>query len=562
MINETPKNQHNGLENEKTASKKIYGIFIVVGGILLAIVLCLSLISFSSGDDENSKKENETNKLFSLLNGESANNNEVFNDLESNPEAEFSELNNMDNGMQNLLNSVGKNSNNDNGDCLDCQTQKKLKEQLNQCLIQCGNNADCKLQCINTYQKALDDYAQFNKLTTKEQALAELKQKLENCLKTCNGDKDCEAKCVEEYKKALIELERQEAFGENLIDSVIDGKNFEAQSGNGNQTLNSLNGIHNNNIEQNVDEKQNWWLTKDGFVKPRIIKGASVGILTAKPSGNDEKDKQKPLTQDEMEQKTLQALNKMIDNAQNIDYKAIMAANAEYINPIDAAANGINADVAYRQQSEFKGDTYLPTAATFSQFNQSLLMPKGTYIPCSLQTKIISELKGQIGCVVANDIYSANGQALLIEKGSFINGSYTNADVNDGSTRLYVVWSEIRTPNNVIIPVDSGASDPLGGSGIAGERDNHYLERFGAAILLSVIDGTIKSLGSFVNAQIAPNQQIYNPQQATQLANTALRQTINIKPTIYRNHGDLVGVYVNKDIDFSRVYQLRLKSEK
>lgn len=570
MENKTPKNEYNGLENEKGASKKIYAIFVGIGGVLLALVLLLSLISFGGDDGENSKNENEANKLFSLLtSGESGDGKEVFSELETNPDSEFGEAKSMDSDMQKLLDSVGSVSNQNNSDdseCLDCQTQKKLKEQLKQCIAQCGDDPNCKLKCIESYQQALDDYARFNGLSSKERALAQLKEQLEKCIATCNGDKACETKCVEEYEKALAELEKRSEFGElgdDLISSVANGQNFQGQIGQNGTTLNTLN--TQNNSSSSTEEQQSWWLTKDGFVKPRIIKGASVGVITAKPSENSDKDKQKPLTQEEMQQKTLQALNKMIDNAQNIDYKAILAANAETMeemNPIDKAAMGINPDVAYRQQSEFKGDTFLPSAASFSSFNQSLLMPKGTYIPCSLQTRIVSELKGQIGCIVATDIYSANGQTLLIEKGSFINGSYTNADVNDGSTRLYVVWSEIRTPHNVIIPVESGASDPLGGSGIEGDRDNHYLERFGASILLSVIDGTMKSLGSFVNAAIAPNQQIYNPQQSAQLANTALRQTINIKPTIYRNHGDLVGVYVNKDIDFSRVYQLRLRREK
>lgn len=569
MANETPKNEHNHLENEKIGSKKIYAIFIIIGGVLMALVLSLSLISFGGGDSENTKSESEANELFALLSGESGDDKEAFGELESNPDAEFSEANGIDGDTQKLLDSVGKESYsnqnpNDYGDCLDCQTQKKLKQQLKQCVEQCGDDANCKLKCVETYQQALDDYANLNNPLSKK--MAELKEKLQSCLATCNGDKDCEQKCIKEYEAAVAELERMSEFGElsdDLISSVSNGQNFQGQLGQNGATLGTLGTLGKaNDSADSKEQEQPWWLSKDGFVKPRIIKGASAGMITAKPSENSEKDKQKPLTQEEMEQKTLQALNKMIDNAQNVDYKAIMAANMEMMeamNPIDKAAMGMNSDTAYRQQSEFKGDTFLPTAATFSSFNQSLLMPKGTYIPCSLQTRIVSELKGQIGCIVATDIYSANGQTLLIEKGSFINGSYTNADVNDGTTRLYVVWSEIRTPHNVIIPVESGASDPLGGSGIAGDRDNHYLERFGAAILLSVIDGTIKSLGQFVNAQIAPNTQMFNPQQANQLANTALRQTINIKPTIYRNHGDLVGVYVNKDIDFSRVYQLQLR---
>jgi len=41
------------------------------------------------------------------------------------------------------------------------------------------------------------------------------------------------------------------------------------------------------------------------------------------------------------------------------------------------------------------------------------------------------------------------------------------------------------------------------------------------------------------------------------MANTALSQFINIKPTFYKNHGDVVGMYVEKDLDFSKVYRLK-----
>lgn len=360
---------------------------------------------------------------------------------------------------------------------------------------------------------------------------------------------------VESNDKGLLSdlgLDNNKQKNDDLLDSVKNNETFEPQL-----TFNDNFG------NETKKEQQPWWLTKDGFIKPRIIKGTSVGVISprggeaAKEANDKQKEKLDPV---EMEQKTLQALNSMIEQTKNIDYNALMTANAEA--QAAAGISGFGESTDYRQNTDFKGEVYQPTSAYFSNFDQSLLLPKNTYIPCSLQTKIVSELKGSIGCIVASDIYSANGQTLLIEKGSQISGSYTNADVTDGSSRLYVIWSEIRTPNNIVIPVDSGGTDPLGGAGIEGERNNHYVTRFGAAILLSIIDGTIKSLGQYVNAQIAPNTQMYSPMQANQLANTALRQTINIKPTIYRNHGDLVGVYVNKDIDFSKVYQLRLRREK
>ena len=47
-----------------------------------------------------------------------------------------------------------------------------------------------------------------------------------------------------------------------------------------------------------------------------------------------------------------------------------------------------------------------------------------------------------------------------------------------------------------------------------------------------------------------------------QMANTALEEFIKIKPVLYRNQGDIVGVYVNRDIDFSKVYKLSIGRRK
>ena len=46
---------------------------------------------------------------------------------------------------------------------------------------------------------------------------------------------------------------------------------------------------------------------------------------------------------------------------------------------------------------------------------------------------------------------------------------------------------------------------------------------------------------------------------ASNIASIALEKFINIKPTVYKQHGDLVGVYVNRDVDFSKVYKITKK---
>ncbi|OCS32897.1 type IV secretion system protein VirB10 (plasmid) [Campylobacter fetus] len=213
---------------------------------------------------------------------------------------------------------------------------------------------------------------------------------------------------------------------------------------------------------------------------------------------------------------------------------------------------------------EYENGVFTPKSAKIGSFDPNLYLSKGTYIGCSLDTKLVSTIKGGISCTVSENVYSTNGVTLLIEKGSKITGYFNSGQMNDGMDRIFVVWNEIRTPNNIIIPVSSGASDELGGTGIPGYVDHHWLERFGASILLSVIDDALNVAlngrsGSRRNSNVDYTE---NTRETTrQMANTALEKFINIQPTLYKNHGDLVGVYVNRDIDFSKVYKLKVRKK-
>ena len=222
-------------------------------------------------------------------------------------------------------------------------------------------------------------------------------------------------------------------------------------------------------------------------------------------------------------------------------------------------AGALQGNNSLQSGGDFVGEVFTPTAAKLSEFNQNLLLPKGTYIGCALRTRLVSSIKGGIACIVSNDVYSANGNTLLIEKGSTITGTFNSGQLDDGMDRLFVIWQEIRTPNNIIIPVYSGATDELGASGMQGWVDHHYLKRFGSAILLSMIDDAMAILADRMSRN-NNNNNYYNYTENTRdnvsnIADTALKKMIDIKPTLYKNQGDLVGVYVNRDIDFSKVYK-------
>lgn len=200
--------------------------------------------------------------------------------------------------------------------------------------------------------------------------------------------------------------------------------------------------------------------------------------------------------------------------------------------------------------------TFEASSARKGIFNPNLLLEQGTYIPCALRGRVISNVSGQLSCTITENVYSSNGNVLLIDKGSRVNGYYQGGSVNHGSNQLFVVWQEVRTPDNLVIPLNSGSTDELGANGLNGWVDNHFWERFSNAIFLSMIlDGNNILLSKMTNT--AQKNSENTREAGKEIATTVLEQMGDIKPTLYKNQGDKIGIFVARDVDFSSVYKLR-----
>jgi type IV secretion system protein VirB10 len=191
--------------------------------------------------------------------------------------------------------------------------------------------------------------------------------------------------------------------------------------------------------------------------------------------------------------------------------------------------------------------------------NRSLTLPKGTAFTCALKTKVISAVSGLVGCQVQRNVFSDDGRVLLIERGSHLDGEYRIASVRPGTVRIPVLWTRIRTPLGVTVDIDSPGTGQLGESGIDGYVDSRWGERIGAAMLLSLIDDSVKLV---IQNQASDRQAdtIVLPSttaNTSKLAEKVLDSTINIPPLIYQNQGGIVGIYVARDVDFSSVYELK-----
>jgi type IV secretion system protein VirB10 len=185
---------------------------------------------------------------------------------------------------------------------------------------------------------------------------------------------------------------------------------------------------------------------------------------------------------------------------------------------------------------------------------QRLLLPKGAFLDCTLETAIDSTLPGMTTCVMATDTFGVDGQVVLLERGTKLVGE-TRGQVQQGSARVFVLWNEARTPTGVIVPLASPGADELGRAGLPGVVDRHFWERFGAAVLVSVIDGGIQA--AVQSSRGTSGTVVVNPSATQDVMTEVLKGTINIPPTVVKHQGDRIQVLVARDLDFRSVYELK-----
>lgn len=198
--------------------------------------------------------------------------------------------------------------------------------------------------------------------------------------------------------------------------------------------------------------------------------------------------------------------------------------------------------------------TMMPAVTPAVLPTRRFLLAKGAFIDCTLETAIDSTLPGMTTCITATDTFSADGSVVLLERGTKLVGE-TRGQVQQGSARIFVLWTEARTPTGVIVPLSSPGTDELGRSGLPGEVNRHFWDRFGAAILLTVVNGAVQGA---VNRENSSGSVVISPSTSTDIMSEVLRSTVAIAPTVTKSQGDRIQVFVARDVDFRPVYALRV----
>ena len=177
----------------------------------------------------------------------------------------------------------------------------------------------------------------------------------------------------------------------------------------------------------------------------------------------------------------------------------------------------------------------------------STTMPQGSVISGVLETAINSDLPGFARAVVTREVRSFDGSTLLVPRGSHIIGQYRSG-IALGQSRVFVVWTRLIRPDGVSIELASAGTDDLGRGGLEGDVERHFLQRFGGAILLSLM-GLGGQAVSPANTQVVIN----STQAGAGAAGVALQQEVNISPTIDVPAGTPLRIFVARDLDFSTV---------
>lgn len=184
------------------------------------------------------------------------------------------------------------------------------------------------------------------------------------------------------------------------------------------------------------------------------------------------------------------------------------------------------------------------------------LLKRGTMIPCVMGTKTVTTYPGMMSCSLVRDVYSADGSTLLLRKGAEVTGEQRSA-LLQGQARIFALMTRI-DDGPVSVPLDSPVADSLGASGMEAYVDTHFWERFGGAAMVAMVSDLSQAFANqSVGSSSSTTINLSNTSQATQnLAVETLRNTINIAPTGIANQGALINIFVARDIDFSRQYEL------
>ncbi|EIZ4557776.1 TrbI/VirB10 family protein [Escherichia coli] len=197
-------------------------------------------------------------------------------------------------------------------------------------------------------------------------------------------------------------------------------------------------------------------------------------------------------------------------------------------------------------------------------YDPNLFIPENTAIKCSLDRRFISDLAGKLVCTINEDVYSANRNVKLIDKGTAAYLMYKSGTFRHGQGAVFIMATKLRTRKEPFIDIpliDTQAAGALGEAGASGWIDTHFSDRFLGAMMIGMIpDFAQAASGAAKNNKDNQTDYTANSRQAfADIARESFSNSVNIPPTLYKNQGEIITLIVCQDLDFSKIYKLKMK---
>ena len=174
---------------------------------------------------------------------------------------------------------------------------------------------------------------------------------------------------------------------------------------------------------------------------------------------------------------------------------------------------------------------------------------EGTVIETVLTNRLDGSFSGPVNCMVTINIYSQNGQHLLIPQGTRVLGEVKRVEAF-GQERLAVTFHRLIMPDGHSVALDQFQGlNQIGETGLRDRVNHHYLQVFGVSIAIGAIAGlghANTQYGATANAADAYQQGV-----ASSLSQSSLRildRYLNVLPTFTIREGHRVKVYLSDDL--------------
>jgi type IV secretory pathway VirB10-like protein len=174
---------------------------------------------------------------------------------------------------------------------------------------------------------------------------------------------------------------------------------------------------------------------------------------------------------------------------------------------------------------------------------------EGTVLESVLTNRLDGSFSGPVNCMLTANVYSHDGQHLLIPQGARALGEVKRVS-NLGQDKLAVVFHRIIMPDGYSVSLDQFQGlNQIGETGLRDQVNHHYMQVFGVSLAIGAIAGLAQA--DTQQGLYTSSTDAYRQGFAESLSQSSLRildRYLNILPTVTIREGHRVRIYLSDDL--------------